>query len=152
MYWQAEWNLTRHTYQISKRNSRDARDGIWRHAYTPWPTHTEYKHPSALSPYGFMSRKFLFSGFPLQIRPPRVLATGEGLRCSTISPLGVCGCVLLSCSQVLLGPLCLCWEPTQPQVQTTAHSLSCHRNALSASQDLLLQRGLLQQAAGPLVT
>lgn len=134
-----------------RRNSQGHRRwhlNVWAH---PWSTHTEYNHPSALSPYGLMSRKFFFPRFPLQILPLRVPATKYKGRVSDALPSlhWVCRCVLL-CTSAPWPAAHRCHPgycprpgPWSPELRL-AHSVSLNRGAL-----LLLRTNSHSQQWGP---
>lgn len=73
-----------------------------------------------------LQQKIFFPGFPLQILPPRVLATREGLRRSASPPLGVRVCSAPLPTGAALGN-------HTARVQTTAHPPSCRERPLCFS-------------------
>lgn len=107
------------------------------------------QQPSALSPYGFPSRKSFFPGFPSPDTPSKSRQQGrEGLRGFATSLLGVRVCSALLPTGAAQPPS-LPWEPTQPRAQTTARSLPHSRDALWLLRTSSFREGSLSKQPGP---
>lgn len=107
-------------------------DEIWKREYTPWPTYTEYKHSSALSPWSWMSRKSFFS----EVSRYFFQESWQQGRISDALPSlhWVCGCILLWTSAP--------W-PAHGAAQATVPALGTHTALSLAYSSLLLTRSVL---------